>query len=172
MNGLAGCSTTTTGKRPDFGSFEFLHTTGIQGECNVAGRTWPRGRRERPLVDGDGIGFLDRHRENGTTSGTLTTDSFYCRNRVKTGKYNRNLPTHPVLAGLTGYGHASQQFGSCTPQFVKRYEESSNHPSQLQEVRGMRNEVDGPLTFTHSPMGSLSVGAGAKFRERASPGSS
>jgi predicted RNase H-like HicB family nuclease len=33
---------------------------GIQGECNVAARTRPRGRRERPLLDGDGIGLLGR----------------------------------------------------------------------------------------------------------------
>ena len=33
----------------------------IQGECNVAGRTWPRGCRERRLVGGDGIGLLGRH---------------------------------------------------------------------------------------------------------------
>jgi hypothetical protein len=46
--------------------------TGIQGECNAVARTWPRGRRERPLVDGDGIGLLGRHdgpefTEGGTT---------------------------------------------------------------------------------------------------------
>ena len=34
---------------------------GFQGECNAAARTWPRGRHERPLVDGDGIGLLGRH---------------------------------------------------------------------------------------------------------------
>ena len=33
---------------------------GIQGECNAAGRTWPRARCERPLVGGDGIGLLGR----------------------------------------------------------------------------------------------------------------